>query len=217
MSVPSSGSYVYRRDGDVAPITETFSFEETGEGCLTRSTRDAPSFGTRIEALAWSDAPFSARIERFEVTSWRDGVRVPASYSREGTRVTVEREAAVGETAWSLLASADTLLYPLMRVFLGPLILAAARRGNATVVLPSILDPADAVAWLSPISEIRTARLMSKGETPLGGSGPSADRYQFLTSRYDADSSFWIDSSGQLVRYSFPEPSGALWDVRLEA
>ena len=104
-----------------------------------------------------------------------------------------------------------------MRVFLGPLILAVARRGHADVVLPSILDPADAVAWLSPISELRTARLVAASETPLGDKGPRADRYQFLTSRYDADSSFWIDASGQLVRYLFPEPSGALWDVRLEA
>ena len=166
--------------------------------------------------MAWSDAPLSARIHRFEVTSWRAGVRARVSYIHEGTRVEVEREAAVGEVSWSLPASSETLLYPLMRVFLGPLILAVARRGHADVVLPSIQDPADTLAWLSPISELRTARYLQEDETSSGEAGRRAGRYQFLTSRYDADSSFWIDSSGQLVRYSFPEPSGALWDVRLE-
>ena len=214
--LPSGGSYVYWRNGEAASVSEHFSFEAAREGCLTRSTRDAPSFDTRIEVLAWSDAPLSPRIHRFEVASWRAGARARATYSHKDGRIEVEREAAVGEVAWSLEASTETLLYPLMRVFLGPLILAVARRGDATVVLPSIQDPADAVAWLSPISELRTARLVAASETPLGDKGPRADHYQFLTSRYDAGSSFWIDASGQLVRYLFPEPSGALWDVRLE-
>lgn len=206
------GAYRYFKDDVLSDVTETFRIEGTPGRVVVASERSAPAFGMhlRVEArgATWT-GPFSAVDIQLTRTSAPHSAE--ASYRIVGpllewTRridgVTDEGRQTLGE---------DTLIYPLMRVFLGPVITEAAHRGRANVLTPWITDPTNVSRLLLPhIEEREASEVLHRGNSPLR-------RFTFLSAQYDRDAQFDLDADGLLVRYVYPQKDVGIWRVDLAA
>ena len=113
----------------------------------------------------------------------------------------------------------NTLILPLMRNFLGPLIckVAAQEGGKAPLIVPELSDPnADSV--FTPKQEVRKANLVSDllDNITLGERTWNCRTYRFIGGPYDHRSIFWVcQQSKRLIRYIFHVDSGERWSVEL--
>jgi hypothetical protein len=196
------GGYRYERNGDVMAMDESFAID----GSSVRGVRDQPG-GARMEVGAFLDT--HGLVDSF-VLRWthRGEGHVPSrtiSYARAEGGV----DLVVDDVASHLETPGDALVFPLLRVFQGPLIMAIASAGEAgrTVVIPDLHAITDPARLLFPTVEVRTARRLAE---------PTAEQdalYTYEGRVYDADARFWInEATGALTSYRFPQGEGVVFD-----
>lgn len=220
------GLYTYYLNEQPAGVTEAWSVHRLPDGSYcARVERDArAAFGVTILLEAESQTPFAPEsIRRFVVRqrneqniATRD---VRAEYVFDAKIVTVARAIngrALDEEKIAL--SSDTVVSPLMRVFLGPVILQVWRRGGGQpvpVLTPSLEKMLDPETLLRPLFDQRQATFLGEEELSLTDRVCRARRFQYLSHHYDASSQFWLDEHGVLLRYLFPQSPTQRWDTRL--
>lgn len=198
--------YRYRRNGALLGVADT----HTINGCSVRGVRDQAG-GARMEIDATLDV--LGLVSRFDLL-WTHGGEgqigrrlVSYSLADEELMVTVD---GVSRT---LVATSDTVLFPLLRVFQGAVILAVAEAGptGRTVIIPDLHHLADPERLLEPTVETRTARCLSSDDS----TGVSTFSYE--GSVYDASARFFIDvARRQMTGYKFPQADGSVIDVEIE-
>ena len=108
---------------------------------------------------------------------------------------------------WRCQASANYLFFPLMRLWMGPLVSTLAKRGwPAPVMVPSIKDPDDLECLFAPLSSQRKAI-----EDPS-----RAGIFLYEGGEYAAPIEVEIDPSGLMQRYQWQPRDSQLWECRLE-
>jgi hypothetical protein len=224
----ASGVYVYFLNEQPAGVTEPWSIHRLPDGSYcTRGERDArAAFGTTILVEAFSQTPLATDdLQRFTVAQFNANHaatgEVRAEYLFSGKTVTVTRsvngQAMKTET---LDLPENTVVSPLMRVFLGPVIRQVLARGNGQavpVLVPSLEQMPDPDTLLRPLFDARQAAFPGTEDIELDGRRLPARRFQYLSNHYDAQSQFWLDDEDVLLRYRFVQSAEQVWDTRLTA
>jgi hypothetical protein len=159
----ASGSYRYLLNGQSTEVAESWDIEgELAAECQISSLRVAP--GVEIEVTAGLS---NGKVQHF-TSVWRSGSgeTISAQYLLQAERVLVTWRAADSTTeevieVFHAGAISRPLLFPLMRIFSGPLIAQILRLGGeGNVILPDINDPGDGGRLLRPLSTQRRARVI---------------------------------------------------------
>ena len=193
------GSYVYRLDGSVLPIEETF----TASGSSWSSRR--ASGGVSIQVSATLSA--EGRVELARV-SWRSDLAIDLEVTRASDRILWARDGADAEGQPSTSERGfpnDVHVFPLLRCFQGLTVRALAEAGpeGRTVLVPDITDPADPVRLLIPRLDVRRATEQDDGT------------YRYVGGSYEDGAVCEVGDDGLLERYRWDQPGTGLWDVRL--
>lgn len=215
-----SGRYHYLLNGQATKVDESWSIEgELATQCKVSSLRYAP--GVEIEV----SAQLSGGVVQHFTADWRsDSAKtLSVQYLLEPDRVLVSRRAArsakqeVIEVRLESVSS-QSLLFPLMRIFTGPLIARLLELGGAgTVILPDINDPANTGQLLRPLSTQRRAMLIGD-EVLLSPDGVALQCrcVEYIGDQYAAGSRFWLAQDDLLVRYQWQQSDHRQWDVWLQ-
>ncbi len=213
-----SGVYHYRLNGQATGIEERWQrYRHPSGAWQVSSSRRVPGLDLCV------DARLSAGlVSRFDV-AWcqHGGPRLRAGYELATDRVTVSRSLASQPATTEDLVfagSAPPLLFPLMRIFTGPLIAGLLRSGGrGAVVLPFIADPADHSRLLRPVLSEREARVVEEGvELELDGARLQCRRCEYLGDQYGPGARFWLGPDDLLVRYQWQQSAQQHWDVCLQ-
>lgn len=213
-----SGAYHYRLNGQDTAIEERWQRYRYASGAWqVSSTRRAPGLELRVEAQL-----SAGLVSRFDV-AWcqQGGPQLRAGYELAADRVAVNRclapQPAISEDL-VFAGSAPPLLFPLMRIFTGPLIAGLLRGGGrGAVVLPFIADPADHSRLLRPVLSEREARVVEEGALlELAGARLQCRRCEYLGDQYGPDARFWLGPDDLLVRYQWQQSAQQQWDVCLQ-
>jgi hypothetical protein len=214
-----SGVYHYRLNGQATAIEEHWQRyrHESGEWQVN-SSRRASGLEIRVDARV-----NAGTVCCFDVAWCAAGEReVRAEYELAADRVVVRRrvspQAAATEEVLLHGGAAPPLLFPLMRIFTGPLLARLLRgAGKGAVVLPFIADPADRSGLLRPVLSQREARVVEEGiELELAGARFQCRRCEYLGDQYGPGSWFWLAADDLLVRYQWQQSPQQQWDVWLQ-
>jgi hypothetical protein len=215
-----SGSYQYSLNGKPTEVRETWSLEGDLPGeCRITSTRAASGINISVTALVLHGA-----VQNFSV-QWCTGSaeNISAHYELRGDRPIVTRRGMGDTEEEKIEVAVETLnqaplLFPLMRIFTGPLIARLlAHDSGGTIVLPDINDPADELKLLTPLVSERSAKLV--GEELIAatdGEEQLCRRCEYSGGQYTADSHFWLADDNLLERYQWQQSIDLFWDVRLQ-
>jgi hypothetical protein len=210
------GEYRYLLNGERAAVSETWRLRGSlGSECQVASERQAQGVAIEVEAHL-----SAARVTWFEA-AWREegAAVIHALYvlrgnalmvsRRQGDDVLEEEEIPVPQV------ESPPLLFPLMRIFTGPLIAGLLQRGGrGTVVLPYIADPAAAGRLLQPQVSQRQARVLERQVLRLpDGSEAQARCCEYSGDQYGIDSRFWLGEDNLLLRYQWRQDAARSWDV----
>ena len=204
------GEYRYFKDGVLSDVTETFRLESAPSGVVVTCERNAPAFGSHMRVLA-RGASWGGPFSSFDVCLTREASphRAEAAYRLEGSALSWTRQIDGHCDGGEMTLTPGTLVYPLMRVFLGPVIEQTARLGRANVLTPWITDPTNVSKLLLPHLEEREAAEIPEAIPPR------LRRFAFVSAQYDRGAHFDLDPRGVLVRYLFPQKGVGEWRVEL--
>ena len=205
-----SGAYEYFLDGQLMPIEEQWHIYGDGSNRRIVSTRSAAGVELRAEAY----------FDREEITGfnvlWRqgDGSDITAQCRCEGEGYLYRRDPG-GESASQRVEVLT--LYPLMRIFTGPVIAALANAGGeGAVLVPDVATPDNTESLLRPNISVRRAIRLTSSDWPKGlGEPPGYSQWQFIGGQYDPSAQFWLDADNRLLRYCWLQHGSKQWDVRL--
>lgn len=203
-STVPKGFYIYFLDGKPTDILETWQLEPAPGGEHIRSERIAYGTSLRLDAVKQAES-----ITRFEVHYTAAGQDVSAQYEICGGQVNVRRSLNGVCRETSLALDEPFLVFPLLRVFAGPVILRLAQTGQPqSVLLPWLLDPANEEKFLAPHTDLRAARRVQQGS-------PNS-AFSYTGEHYDETARFWVnEQTGLLSAYEWQQGKQH-WQVRCQ-
>ena len=210
-----TGRYLYQLNGEPAPVQEFWSRQQHSDGsvCITSGRRaGAVAIDTEAREVA-------QRIESFSA-QWREegGRELDVDYDlQEQVLHVTRREGANVQTKQIDCSAEHTLLFPLMRICVGPVLESLlAAGGNGCVILPEISVATDSEQLFEPRFSERRAEVVAS-EVPQDASGTSRNcrRCLYLGDQYDQQASFWLGEDHLLERYQWRQDAERLWDVTL--
>ena len=208
------GEYVYRCDGRVAPVTESWQLLQVGDGYEISSARVVSGLSLVLSAHARIEKGALARC----VLRWcvQNGTKclATAAYRRDRGHPAsgVYRFRREGLPAASVPAS-GVHYFPLLRVFSGQLFGALAKeQGKGEVLVPWIQNPAQAERLFTPDLSTRTLEYLGEHEA-ADGLG-QLDRYRYAGGQYEQGAEYRL-CAGLLWEYRWRQGDRA-WRVQLE-
>ncbi|WKD48694.1 hypothetical protein [Microbulbifer spongiae] len=220
----AQGRYHYSCDGREMPVQDSWQLGHDAEGrrsLVSRRLVGEQGFGIEVFAL------FSGGLVSECHVYWRDEVdEVSAHYRLCCPEGRAPRLGDAIEASWvgpngpqqSRVEGGSRLLFPLMRVFMGPLLktLVQHERG-LEVVSPDIVDPSQRGKLLSPRVSHRSARGMAGDVASQRAQdlGPDISGFIYQGDEGERDAHCYVDSRSLLVGYDWPSSTGRLWQVRL--
>lgn len=219
-SAPSSrefvarGDYVYRCDGHIAPLSESWQLLQVGDRYEIVSERVVP--GQALVLSAWAQIEQGA-IRRCLV-QWRGQggtkCQAVAAYRRDHAHPAraVYRYRRDGLPAASVSAG-GMHYFPLMRIFSGQLFGALMReRGRGEVLVPWVQDPTQADKLLTPDLSTRTLEYLGEAEAADGLGNLECFRY--AGGQYEHGAEYRL-RDGLLWEYRWRQGEST-WRVQLE-
>jgi len=223
----ASGEYQYQCNGQPVQVFEPWLVYQADGQCWIRSERIATDANVYIHVLARLDKPLDAgaRVVWFEV-QWHQwdsqrllvgaeyevlpgqGVRVRRQQYEENGHVLNEPRLKIIETPSE---NKTALVFPLLRIFMGSVISGVlAEGGQAEVIIPAIVNPANVNDLLGPLRSQRSA-------TALDGSDEKADVFCFdyCGDQYQQGSLFSFNRVGLLLDYQWQQSAEQRWQVKL--
>ncbi len=198
------GFYIYFLDGKPTDILETWQVEPAPAGEIIRSERLAYGTSLGLSAVKQGDS-----VTQFEARFMAQGNEIAASYEICGGQVNVRRmvNGICRETGLAL--NEPFLVFPLLRVFVGPIILHLAQTGQPqTVLLPWLMDPANEEKFLAPHTDLRAARRVQQGNPESA--------FSYTGEHYDESARFWVnEQTGLLTAYEWQQGKQH-WQVRCQ-
>ncbi len=223
-STLAQGRYHYSCDGREMPVQDSWQLGEDGEGrrvLISQRLVGEEGFGMEVGAL------FSDGLVRDFHVSWRDQVgEVNAHYRLSCNQGEAPRLGDTIEANWTgpngpqqaFVEGKGRLLFPLMRIFMGPLLVKLEQfREGLEVVTPDIVDPSQRGKLLAPRVSHRSARPMAGDAATQGAQelGANVCGYIYQGDEAERDAHCYVDERGLLVGYDWPSSTGRLWQVRL--
>ncbi len=198
------GQYVYYCNGKRADIAETWEISPAPPGRIIRSQRLASGTTLSVHAVETD-----GHLTQFDVRYRTDADDIQADYALQEQAIHLQRTQNGRTIQHQVSLSSVFIAAPLLRVFMGAVILRLAQfNAPALVLVPWLFNPAQTGRLLMPHFDTRRAVLLARH--------PDADLYQYLGEQYDEDARFWVNASGLLTRYTWQQ-GNQHWDVRLHA
>ncbi|MEW5250106.1 hypothetical protein [Microbulbifer discodermiae] len=219
----AQGRYYYSCDGREMPVQDSWQLGEGDQGqrlLISQRLVGAAGYGMQVRAI------LSAGLVSDCQMSWRDQVAEVSAHYSVKARGAEPRVGDAIEAQWrgpngpqrALVEGGNRLLFPLMRIFMGPLLRKLEQfRGGLDVVTPDIVDPSQRGKLLAPRISHRQARPMPRDAASRSTEEMGGDISAFIYQGDDAerDANCYVDSRGLLVGYDWPSSTGRLWQVRL--
>mgnify|MGYP000014702197 FL=1 len=220
----AQGRYEYSCDGRAMPVQDDWQLgrDEQGRQLLV-SRRLVGEQGHGIEVRALMDAGLVTECR----ISWKDEVdEVNAHYRLAPQDGQGPHMGDAIEATWtgpngvqqSVIEGHNRLLFPLMRIFMGPLLLRLCdMEFGCEVVAPDIVDPSQRGKLLAPRVSHRRAAIVA-GDANIQGVhdlGPDITVFSYQGDEAERDTHCFVDPRGLLVGYDWPSSTGRLWQVRL--
>ena len=212
----ASGAYRYRLNGEPAAVEETWRREPIGQGCWrVTSRRRAADVAIDVEAQEAHGVVTAFTAE------WRheDGGSLAVDYQLQGSVLSVVRRESARAPLHTEMTpgAAPLLLFPLMRIFVGPVIDGLLRAGGTgIVILPEIAVPPDSAKFFEPrCSDRRAAVVAEEFLEDEAGAARLCRRCRYLGDQYDEAASFWLGADGLLERYQWRQQGQGAWQVDL--
>jgi hypothetical protein len=214
-AIKQTGRYIYHLNGEPAPVQEFWSRQRRTDGsvCVTSGRRaGAVAIDTEAREVAHRIESFSAQ--------WREegGRELSVDYKLQGQVLHVTRREGGSAQTREIDSSAEhTLLFPLMRIYVGTVLESLlAAGGHGCVILPEIGVPADSEQLFEPrFSERRAELVASEVLQDASGASRNCRRCLYLGDQYDEEASFWLSEDHLLERYQWRQDASRLWDVSL--
>lgn len=223
-STLAQGRYYYSCDGREMPVQDCWQFGEDENGQRVLNSQrlvGEEGFGMEVQAILSDGLVTDCQV------CWRDEVaEVNARYCLQ---TPAGAQAQIGdpiEAHWNgpngpqqaLVEGGNRLLFPLMRIFMGPLLRKLEQfREGLDVVSPDIVDPSQRGKLLAPRISHRMARPMV-GDAATQGTqemGANISAFIYHGDETERDAHCYVDGRGLLVGYDWPSSTGRLWQVRL--
>ncbi|WP_323845183.1 hypothetical protein [Microbulbifer magnicolonia] len=223
-STLAQGRYQYSCDGREMPVQDSWQLGEDERGWRTLVSQRLVGdqrFGMEVSALLRDGLVSECRI------CWRDEVdEVNAHYRLCSAEGEAPQLGDTIEANWTgpngpqqaFVEGRRRLLFPLMRIFMGPLLLKLEQfKEGLEVVTPDIVDPSQRGKLLAPRVSHRSARLMAGdiASQKTQELGADISGYIYQGDEAERDAHCYVDSRGLLVGYDWPSSTGRLWQVRL--
>jgi hypothetical protein len=207
----SRGRYRYTRDGEPMPVDERFVLGEIAPGVVrVRSTRITATPTARLEVDVRISGGRTDAVVRWTGSAPGVAREARAEYSGEDGAVAVTR--VVDGVVHEPVAAAGAV-YPLMRVFTGPLVVGSV--AGLDVVVPDVADPGAVDRFLAPVTSSRTAEVLGGRAVVVDGVERAGTAYRWIGGAYGEDGAeFVVDPGGLLLSYAVTQPSGR-WEVAL--
>ncbi len=220
----AQGRYQYSCDGRSMPVQDDWQLGRDAQGRqLLVSRRMVGEQGHGIEVRALMDKGLVTECR----VSWKDEMdEVNAHYRLVPANGEVASLGDAIDVDWTgpngpqqkLLEGENRLLFPLMRIFMGPLLLRLCdMEFGCEVVAPDIVDPSQRGKLLAPKVSHRRASVMP-GDANIQGVhdlGPDVTVFSYQGDEAERDAHCFVDQRGLLVGYDWPSSTGRLWQVRL--
>jgi hypothetical protein len=211
---PTQGSYRYLCNGEPMPVSESFSMQGTLTGdCRVESLRRAGEIAIAAEAQLSNGRVTSAALQ------WRHSGEetIAATFTATADRWLVQRQGVAIELPRDE-GSHTPQLFPLLRVFTGPMLLELqSTAGRGSVIVPCIDDPLDRNSLLEPRLSDRCVQLLESDDSlSLAGLQWPCSRYAYTGGRYGEETRCWVSRGGLLLRYCWQQSPEQLWDVQLQ-
>jgi hypothetical protein len=216
MMAAESGAYIYLLNGQPTDVEERWSLTLLGEGrSRINSSRRAPGILIEVDA----DTRHGL-VEGCQLVWQGDGQQIQTSYRLAENVLLVDRCVGDGEkqiTEVPFAQSSEPLLFPLMRIFTGPLIARILEQGGqASVAVPFIGDPSAMDQLLLPRISQRCARLLEQRHVlEKDGKRWECRVCEYTGDQYAPGTLFYLDREDRLLRYRWQQEEGQDWDVWL--
>jgi hypothetical protein len=214
------GSYHYLLNGEPTQVVESWKLKgDLAASCQISSRRVAPGIEVEVEAQL-----LDGKVQHFN-TVWHgeSAETVCSQYQLFDDRLVVAWRGLGCDKDERIEIALDTetvqpLLFPLMRIFTGPLITCLLERGGeGSIVLPNISDPANKASLLRPQFSERRAKVLGDETIQFShGEKRSCRCCEYTGDQYTADSRFWLGADNLLERYQWRQSADQHWDVWLE-
>lgn len=214
----ASGSYHYLLGANDTYIREPWTIHERpNTERIIRVERDASAFKANLltEIHMRTDEIFAIEI-RWKNSNEGFVQNATASYYLEGNDLSIIRtcDGKIYREKHDL--NDDTLISPLMRIGIGFVLTKLVNYPNGTTVLiPNITKPSDSDGLLGAHFEQRKAKQFAYEPMETGGKLYQATCFQYTGELYDEDARFWLDKHKILLRYTWKQSDGMMWDVQL--
>jgi hypothetical protein len=207
----SRGRYRYTRDGEPVPVDERFVLGEIAPGVVrVRSTRITAAPTARLEVDVRIGDGRTDAIVRWTGSAPGVARAARAEYSAADGSVAVAREV---DGVVHDPVTVSGAVYPLMRVFTGPLVVGSVP--GLDLVVPDVADPTDVGRFLAPVTSSRTAEVLGERVVAVDGVERAGTAYRWIGGAYGEDGAeFVVDAGGLLLSYAVTQPSGR-WEVSL--
>ncbi|GMG86483.1 hypothetical protein [Biformimicrobium ophioploci] len=212
----AQGQYHYWCDGRTMAVQEFWQLgnDDDGQRVISgqRMLAGEPQ-GLRVDARC---GPEGVRECEF---AWRDALgEVGAHYYQQDDGIVAKWHGPNGAQE-RFLSGGNLFLFPLLRIFMGPLVrLLAGRDTGADLVIPCIVDPSARGKLLEPeISHRRPGRPMPDNHRiPDFDVAWPVSAYLYCGDSADAETCCYIAGDDLLLGYDFTSTTGRRWNVRLE-
>ena len=213
----AAGAYRYLLNGDVTAVSETWAREDLPAGRQrVTSRRSAPGVEIAVDAV------LGEGLVAFCVITWQSGnTSVEADYEWRDNELYCRRtqgDASSVEQRIDRDQEGPLLLFPLMRIFVGPVIARLLDNGGTgDVLVPDIRQPDDPASLLTPRVSQRMASVLD-GRTALDIDGVTVPcrLCEYTGEQYGTGSRFWLDGRETLLRYQWQQGPDQHWDVWLQ-
>ncbi|WGL17582.1 hypothetical protein PVT68_04640 [Microbulbifer bruguierae] len=220
----AQGRYQYSCDGRIMPVQDDWQLgrDELGRQLLiSRRLVGEQGHGIEVRALMLAGLVSECRV------TWKDEVdQVNAHYRLRPPAGAQPQMGNPVEAEWtgpnglqqSTLEGHNRLLFPLMRIFMGPLLLRLCdMEFGCEVVAPDIVDPSQRGKLLAPRVSHRRASIVANDAHIQGvhDLGPDVSVFSYHGDEAERDAHCFVDQRGLLVGYDWPSSTGRLWQVRL--
>jgi len=215
--VEDAGTYHYLLNGVPMDIEESWRRRQQAPGeWWISSQRRAGGVEIAVDASV-----VDGLVTGFVVAWQGDTAKLRANYTLLSNRVRIERtrNGADPESMDIALRNDNPapLLFPLMRIFSGPLIAELLdRNGVGHVLVPSIVDPESPEELLTPMVSERSVRVV-EANVILESDGVSRKcrRCEYQGDQYGPGTEFWLGDDNLLLRYCWQQSPQQHWDVWL--
>lgn len=223
-STLAQGRYEYSCDGRAMPVQDDWQLGRDAQDrqlLVSRRMVGDQGHGIEVRALMTAGMVTDCRV------LWKDEVDEVSAHYRVvpggGALVSIDDPI---EAEWtgpnglqhSVLEGQARLLFPLMRIFMGPLLMRLSdMEFGCEVVAPDIVDPSQRGKLLAPRVSHRRAQILADDANIQGvhDLGPDVSVFSYQGDEGERDAYCYVDQRGLLVGYDWPSSTGRLWQVRL--